>query len=100
MIKLIPARNREAPELRFVGFLLILRGDDFRILHATRAEEETQMPRAALTAAKRPQEQRKQEDPLQDAFSMGTQNVFATAKRASPRANPKRNCLCSGHQSI
>jgi len=36
----------------------LLRGDDFRLCHAARTEEETQVTRAALAAAKWPQQQR------------------------------------------
>jgi len=53
--------------------------DDFGFRHPARAEEETQVPGAALTAAKRPHQQRKQEYPLEQARAVGTQHIFAAA---------------------
>jgi hypothetical protein len=43
------------------------------------AEEKSQMPRAALAAAERPQEQEKQYGPLQDAAAVRPQNILASA---------------------
>jgi hypothetical protein len=43
----------------------IFSGNDFRFLDLPGTEEKTQVPRAALAAAKRPQEQRDEDCPLQ-----------------------------------
>jgi hypothetical protein len=66
----LPARRRRCQTLAGTGLLCdskmnpmlelqpdLLRGDDFRCCHAARAEEEAQVPRAALAATKGPQQQ-------------------------------------------
>jgi hypothetical protein len=63
------------------------------------AKEKSQMPRAALAAAERPQEQEEQDGPLQDAAPVRAKDIFASAKRAAPRAQTKRDCMRSGHKS-
>jgi len=55
--------------------------NDFCFLDLPRTEEKTQVPRAALAAAKRPQEQRNEDRPFQYAAPMGTQDVLASTKR-------------------
>ncbi|MBZ5698842.1 MAG: hypothetical protein LAN18_09875 [Acidobacteriia bacterium] len=47
------------------------------------------MPRAALAAAERPQQQRQQDGPFQQPPAMGTQHIIAPAKRATPCSYPK-----------
>ena len=61
------------------------------------AKEKSQMPGAALAAAERAQEQEEQDGPLQYAAAVRAQNIFTSAKRASPTAQPKRDCVCPGH---
>jgi len=43
------------------------------------AKEKSQMPGAALAAAERPQEQEKQDGPLQDASPVRPQNILTSA---------------------
>jgi hypothetical protein len=61
------------------------------------AEEKRQMPGAALAAAKWPQ-QHQQEGPFQDAAAVRTQNVFASAQRASAIAPPDRDGMSPVHR--
>jgi hypothetical protein len=55
----------------------------------TAAKEKSQMPRGALAAAERPQEQEEDDGPLQNAAQVRAQDIFASAKRAAPRAKAK-----------
>jgi hypothetical protein len=50
-----------------------------RFFRSTPAEEKSQMPGAALAAAERPQEQEKQDGPLQYAAPVRAQNIFTAA---------------------
>jgi len=86
-------RRRYKTALLFGGF-----GDggvcDFR---SAAAKEKSQMPGAALAAAERPQEQEKQDGPLQEAAPVRPQNILTSAERAPPSSNQKRDCVRSGH---
>ena len=74
-------------------------GNDFCFLDSPGAKEKTQMPRAALAAAERPQEQRQQDGPLQHAPPVGAQDILASAKRTSSRTPRKRNRVYLRHKS-
>jgi hypothetical protein len=56
------------------------------------------MPGAALAAAERPQEQEKQDGPLQHAAPVRPQYIFASAQGTLPRTHPQRDCMRSGHK--
>jgi len=62
-------------------------GDDFRFFDSSRAEEETQVPRAALAATKWAQKQGKEDRPFQNASPVGTQHILAAAQGALTRSN-------------
>jgi hypothetical protein len=64
-----------------------------------RAEEKTQVPRAALTAAERPQEKRQQDGPLKNAAAMGSQDILASANRSLPCGYLERNRIYLGHKT-
>src|ERR1700687_4735786 len=49
------------------------------LLPSPPAKEKSQMPCAALAAAERPQEQEKQDGPLQDAAPVRPQNILTSA---------------------
>jgi hypothetical protein len=69
-----------------------------RYFRSPPAKEKSQMPGAALAAAERPQEQQKKDGPLQHAVPVRAQNVLASAQGTSPRAEPKRDGVRSGHR--
>ncbi len=60
-----------------------------RCFHSPPAKEKGQVPGAALAAAKRPDEQKKEDAPLQHAAPVRTQNILAAAERAASRTHPK-----------
>jgi hypothetical protein len=68
--------NLQPGETLFLGGF----GDGaLHLLPSPPAKEKSQMPCTALAAAERPQEQEKQDGPLQDAAPVRPQNIFTPA---------------------
>jgi hypothetical protein len=85
-----PIRAREsAASVDGIDIVRLFGDRGFRFLYPPPAEEKTQMPRAALAAAERPQKQGQEKGPFKHATTMGTQYIVAPAKGASPCAHPK-----------
>jgi hypothetical protein len=86
----VPCGN-QTPNFRGICGLLFGGFSDgsARRIRSPAAKEKSQMPGAAPAAAKRPEEQEKQDGPLQNAAPVRAQNIFTSAKGASPSAYPK-----------
>src|SRR2546427_6828027 len=83
-----------APELGAGTFCLpVGLSDDgrFGFLPLTPAEEEADVPCAALAATERPKEQRRGGDPLRQTAAVGPQDMLSPPERAPAKGGRKRN---------
>src|SRR5713101_6953888 len=94
-----PILAPEAPANHLIFFRRLLHDGGGRLRLTPPAEQEADVPRAALAAAERAKEQRQEDHPLDHTSAMGPEYIFAPVLRAPPRARRERNRVYLGHEA-